>query len=243
MARITRLLLLTALLATIPEGLRAADGLGRSEQLRAKITALQTQIESKKAVIRQTWREVARLDLLIAQAGPSPSDAASPEEPPGGADWAEALLDQAFQREAFESQRRQALQSILGSYREVEYLEEEVRSARSQLGQKPLLEGSWTLTILPMGARGQVSMAQSGTLVQGEYVMESGLTGNLQGTFINGQVTLERIDSKYGKMGRLEGQLMKDEDRIQGSWYSYDLQSGNPLTGSFVLERDREGAD
>lgn len=217
----------------------AADGLGRGEPARARISAMEAQISAAKSVIRQTWKEIARLDRLVAQAAP-----AAAEPPPAGADEtsagverAEALLDQAFERESLESQRRLALQSLVNAYIELGYLEEEVRSAKAQMGRKPLLEGDWTLTILPMGARGQITLGQKGTLVEGDYVMESGLTGNVQGTFISGQVVLERIDSTYGKMGRFEGQLTKDGGRIQGSWYSYDLQSGNPVSGSFTMER------
>ena len=239
-----RLLAALGFLVFLSTALPAADGAGRADSQRSKIASIEAQISAKKAVIRQTWREVGRLDHLIAQAiPPVPESPPSSEESATGEERAEALLDQSFQRESLESQRRQALQGLLSAYREVGYLEEEIRTARAQLGRKPLLEGDWTLALLPNGARGQVSLTQNGTLVEGVYVMESGLSGNLQGTYINGQLTLERIDSKYGKMGRLEGQLMKDGSHIQGSWYSYDLQSGNPLTGAFTLERPEGGPE
>lgn len=226
-------------LVLVTVGSPAADGPARGESARARISTLEAQISASKSVIRQTWKEIARLDRLVAQAAPPAAEppAAGADEASAGVERAEAMLDQAFERESLESQRRLALQSLVNAYLELGYLEEEVRSAKSQMGRRPLLEGDWTLTVLPMGARGQVALGQKGTIVEGDYVMESGLTGNLQGTFISGQVVLERIDSTYGKMGRFEGQLTKDGGRIQGSWYSYDLQSGNPVSGSFTMDR------
>lgn len=239
-----RLLAALSFLALLTAPSPGADGAGRSDSQRSKIASMEAQIAAKRAVIRQSWREVARLDHLISQAVPPVSDSpAPPDDSPAGQERAEALLDQSFQRESLESQRRQTLQGILAAYREAGYLEEEIRAARTQLGRKPLLEGDWVMTLLPNGARGLVSITQNGTLIEGVYAMESGLSGNLQGTYINGQVTLERIDSRYGKMGRLEGQVMKDGAHVQGSWYSYDLQSGNPLTGAFTLERPEDLSD
>ena len=239
-----RILAASVFLTLLTAPVSAADGAGRAESQRSRIASMEAQVAAKKAVIRQSWREIARLDHLIAQAAPPVAESATPpEDAPAGQERAEALLDQSFQRESLESQRRQGLQGILAAYREVGYLEEEIRAARSQMGRKPLLEGDWNLTLLPNGARGLVSLTQNGTLIEGVYAMESGLTGNLQGTYINGQVTLERIDSRYGKMGRLEGQVTKDGGGVQGSWYSYDLQSGNPLTGAFTLQRQEGGTE
>ncbi len=48
---------------------------------------------------------------------------------------------------------------------------------------------------------------------------------------------LERIDAQYGRMGKFEAQLMKDQNSLKGSWYSYDLASGQPLVGALVMER------
>jgi hypothetical protein len=217
----------------------ASDGGSRLDALRAKLSVLEAQIASKKTLVRQNWKDVARLDRLIAAAAPPAAEAPAPgpDEVSSGSERAGALLQQSYDRASLESERLQVLQGIVAAYKEIAFLEEEARTTRGQVGRRPVMEGDWALTILPMGARGEFSLNQNGTLVDGVYIMESGLTGNVQGTLINGQITLERIDSKYGKMGRLEGQVSKDGSRIQGSWYSYDVQSGNPLTGSFTLER------
>jgi len=91
--------------------------------------------------------------------------------------------------------------------------------------------------MLPSGVTGEAFLNQEGTLVTGEYHLSNGQRGSLKGTFIKRILVLERIDSQYGKMGRFEGTLMKGDQSVHGSWYSYNFASGKPITGPFKLVR------
>ena len=218
--------------------LGAADG-GRGDISRVKLAALESQIAAKKGIIRQAWQEVHRLDRLIAQYVPPVPDVppALPDESIAGAEKMQALLDLSFERGALESQRQSTLQSLLTLYQEMVFLEDQARTARTSVGRRPPLDGTWNITLMPQGLRGQINLDQKGAIVSGDYQLEGGLSGSVQGTFVNGQVSFERIDSKFGKMGRFEGQLMKEETRIQGTWWSYDVMSGQPMSGPFAMEK------
>jgi hypothetical protein len=140
-----------------------------------------------------------------------------------------------------ETQRYNLLQSLNELYSEVGLLESEIKKVREELQEtQQVLDGHWSLTLMPSGAQGDIYLSQNGTLVTGDYRLDSGQTGSLQGTFVNGSVVLERIDARYGKMGRYEGALTKDRQSIKGTWYSYDFASGQPLTGAFSLERTQQ---
>ena len=84
---------------------------------------------------------------------------------------------------------------------------------------------------------GDLFLDQKGTLVSGEYRFENGQNGNVQGTLVNGQLVLERIDAQYGRIGRLEAALSKDQNSLKGTWYSYEVSSGQPLMGAVAIDR------
>ena len=223
--------------------LPAADG-SRAENFKMRLAAIEAQLSSKKAAIRDAWIEVLRLDRLILQALPVAGETPQslPEDSGSAADKVQSLLDLSFDRESLERRRQEALQGILADYREVTHLEDELQRTKSKIERSGSLDGGWALTMMPQGLKGEVFIVQSGVMLSGDYQMENGLVGSVQGTLVSSQVTLERIDSKYGKMGRFEGQVMKDGGRIQGTWYSYDILSGQALTGAFYMERVREEA-
>jgi hypothetical protein len=103
------------------------------------------------------------------------------------------------------------------------------------------LTGTWEITYLPSGDKGTLSLRQSGTLLVGEYTLEGGWAGSLQGTIVNGKVLLHRIDSKLGQSQNLEGQLSPDGGTIRGTWQNFILSGGAPTSGNWVAQKKERG--
>ena len=104
------------------------------------------------------------------------------------------------------------------------------------------LTGSWDITYMPSGDKGVFTLRQSGTLLVGEYVLEGGWRGSLQGTIVSGKVLLHRIDSKLGHSQDLEGTLSTEGRAIRGNWQNFILSGGQPASGNWVAQK-RERAD
>jgi len=210
---------------------------GSVESQRMRATALETLVQAKQASIQAAWKEVVNLEAQIAQIPPSDSSDGDSHT----LDKARELLQAAERRRALEERRVQLLREITGGYAELQSAKQMLSDVRSQLKRnQQVLEGHWTVTLMPSGVRGDFYLSQNGTLVSGEYRLENGQTGNLQGTLISGRLLMDRIDSAQGKIGRYEAQLMKDQNSLRGTWYSYDVMSGQPLTGAFAMDRIQE---
>jgi hypothetical protein len=102
------------------------------------------------------------------------------------------------------------------------------------------LTGTWEVTYLPSGDKGMFTLRQSGTLLAGEYTLDGGWKGSLQGTFVNDKLLLHRIDSKLGRSSDLEGTLAPDGRTIRGTWNNYILSGGQPVTGSWIGRKRQE---
>ncbi len=105
------------------------------------------------------------------------------------------------------------------------------------------LTGNWDVSYLPSGDKGVFSLRQSGTLLVGEYTLEGGWKGSLQGTFVDGKVLLHRIDSKLGRSSDLEGTLAPDGRTIRGTWQNFILSGGQPTSGQWVARKRQEKAE
>jgi hypothetical protein len=105
------------------------------------------------------------------------------------------------------------------------------------------LTGIWDVSYLPSGDKGVFSLRQSGTLLIGEYTLEGGWKGSLQGTFVDGKVLLHRIDSKLGRSSDLEGTLAPDGRTVRGTWQNFILSGGQPTNGQWVARKRQEKAE
>lgn len=97
--------------------------------------------------------------------------------------------------------------------------------------------GVWDIRLLPSGDRGVFALWQSGTIVSGQYVLDGPYRGSLEGTLINRQLLLRRIDANLGRTMELSGYLSEDGRTVQGTWLNYDLSSGKAPTGSWSATR------
>lgn len=214
--------------------LRAAGPLTQ-EVARAKLASLEGLLSANKAVIGARWQELKRIDRLISVLWQESSDLN--DEPPSPAK-AQKVLDLEEKLSQLHSKRLSLLNQIHIAYEEQNAIKEQIDEIqRFSASKEQVLDGKWLVTLMPSEQKGEIFLTQNGTLVDGEYKFDNGQTGNVQGVFVKGHLVLERIDSQHGRMGKFEGQLMKDQRYIKGSWYSYDIQSGEPLTGALVMEK------
>lgn len=206
-----------------------------------RLVALETLLQEKKAAIDQGWARLAEVESLLQEAAAEDARALPTSEEAKSAEKAAALLKGAERRKSFEEERLALLRRLSELYGEASALKREADKVRSELqGDLQVLDGRWLLSLLPSGVKGEVSLSQNGTLVTGDYHLDNGQSGSLQGTFVNNVLVLERIDARFGRMGRLEGTLARDRLSVKGSWYSYDIASGQPITGAFAMERPAE---
>lgn len=104
------------------------------------------------------------------------------------------------------------------------------------------LTGVWDITYLPSNDKGVFTLRQSGTLLVGEYALEGGWRGSLQGTIVNGKLLLHRIDSKLGQSQDLEGNLSPEGRTLRGRWQNLVLSGGTITSGNWVAQK-RDRAD
>ncbi|MFN7965680.1 MAG: hypothetical protein U0V87_08330 [Acidobacteriota bacterium] len=111
----------------------------------------------------------------------------------------------------------------------------ELRGARPT-GQEPLT-GVWDLVWMPGSIAGTLYLDQSGTLVTGQYKLSNGMSGSLQGTFVNGKLYLQRIDAVRGRDAEIEGALDSDGLRLRGTWQNFELVQGGLPRGQWTARR------
>ncbi|HUD71642.1 MAG TPA: hypothetical protein VMQ62_06730 [Dongiaceae bacterium] len=102
--------------------------------------------------------------------------------------------------------------------------------------------GVWDVTYLPSNDKGVFTLRQSGTLLVGEYALEGGWRGSLQGTVVNGKVLLHRIDSKLGQSQDLDATLSPEGRTLRGRWQNLILSGGTITTGDWIAKK-RERTD
>jgi hypothetical protein len=93
---------------------------------------------------------------------------------------------------------------------------------------------------MPGVNHGVFTLKQTGTIVQGQYLLDGGWRGSLQGTFIDGKIYLQRIDSKLGRSSELDGYLSSDGTSIRGTWRNYNMTDGAASSGSWTASRQED---
>ena len=133
---------------------------------------------------------------------------------------------------------RELRDGLRDSHERISLLDDRLGRLRKSLpSDTESLTGTWSVTYLPSGDKGTFTLRQSGTLLVGEYALEGGWRGSLQGTVVNGKVLLHRIDSKLGSSQSLEGTLAPDGRTLRGRWQNFILSGGEPTTGDWLAEK------
>ncbi len=117
------------------------------------------------------------------------------------------------------------------------------RLRRSLPSDTEALTGTWDVTYVPSDDKGVFTLRQSGTIVAGEYALEGGWKGSLQGTIVDGKVHLSRIDTKLGRSQDLQGSVASDGRTIRGTWQNAILSGGEAVAGSWVARKRQERSD
>jgi hypothetical protein len=139
---------------------------------------------------------------------------------------------------------RQVREAIADALERIDLLQDRISRLRRTLpADTESLTGVWDVTYLPSSDKGVFTLRQSGTLLVGEYTLEGGWKGSLQGTFVDGKILLHRIDSKLGRSSDLEGTISPDGRSIRGSWQNFILSGGQPTSGSWVARKRAERQD
>jgi hypothetical protein len=146
--------------------------------------------------------------------------------------------------EALTQETRRLRADIQDAHMRIDLLGERIGRLRKTLpSDTEALTGTWDVTFMPSGDKGVFSLRQSGTLLVGEYTLEGGWRGSLQGTFVAGKVLLHRIDSKLGRSSDLEGTLAPDGRTIRGTWQNFILSGGQPVSGQWVARKRQEKSE
>jgi hypothetical protein len=225
-------------LMLVPAVCPAADGTVETNRVRQ--TTLDTLLSARRAVLKAKTATLAQLDGQVREAMTATSqvvpdaDGAQPER-------LGEMLKRTVRLQNLLAQRVLLLQSMEEAASEIAALQSELDRVKSSLDRnRQVMEGHWSITLMPSGTRGDFYVSQNGTILTGDYRLENGQSGSLQGLFVKEQIVLERIDATFGKMGRLEGAVSKDRLAVKGTWYSYDLSSGQPVTGPFTMDKVQE---
>jgi hypothetical protein len=195
-----------------------------------KYQRIAQQRESARGRLRQLYDE---LDDMVS--GKTPS---TPEE----LDQREVAVGRAEQElEALTLQARDLRIRIRDAQERIQLLQDRSGKLKRNLpSDNEALTGTWDVTYLPNNDKGSFTLRQSGTIVAGEYSLEGGWRGSLQGTFVNGKILLHRIDSKLGHSQDLEGTIAPDGKTLRGRWQNFILSGGQATSGDWVAQkRDR----
>ena len=249
---------MTRIVATAMAALLAAAGTGavaqdlkRPEEQLAALYALRVQLEVEQKRLdddllkhqrTSEQREAARgrlrqlydeLDDMV-----SGTTQSTPEE----LDKREAAVGRAEQElEALTLAARDLRLRIRDSQERIALLQDRAgRLKRTLPSDNEMLTGTWDVTYLPSNDKGSFTLRQSGTIVAGEYALEGGWRGSMQGTFVHGKILLHRIDSKLGHSQDLEGAIATDGKTLRGRWQNFILSGGQATSGDWVAQkRDR----
>lgn len=212
------------------------------------VEAVAAGLEIERALLKDdldAWTDLAaRRDEVRARldAAHEGLDAAVRAEPPAATADVEALASRvdAETRSLAEivAAEHLVLDRIRERRRKIGLFEEKLAALQARAGEAAgPMTATWEISILPAAQRGRMFLTQNGAIVSGTYVLDGGFTGSVQGTLVNRKLVLERIDSKLGRWGTLEGSLAPDGTRVRGTWSRMELAGGEGGEGQWTAVR------
>lgn len=203
------------------------------EVLKAQQELYRRAAADRDAATRRLQDLIVEFDSLVQSSEPGPPEQVAAKD--REVSEAERQRSGAIERGREVRGRIQEIQERIAG------LEKKVASLKESLPKtRETLTGSWQITYLPGANRGTLVLRQTGTIVQGQYQLDGGWKGSLQGTFVDGKVYLQRIDSKLGRSGELQGYLSFDGKSIRGTWQNYNLTDGGASAGSWTASRQED---
>ena len=245
------ILSLVATLAALPSAAGLAQDLKRPEEQLAAIYALKVQLEVEQRHLDSALqrhdenaraREEARARLTRLYLDLDAMVAGRDEGEPGAILTAEGDVQKVeVEVEALSRQGHDVRAEIRDAQSRITLLADRIARLRKTLpSDTESLTGTWDITYMPSGDKGVFTLRQSGTLLAGEYSLEGGWKGSMQGTIVDGKVLLHRIDSKLGRSSDLEGTVSPDGKTLRGTWTNFILSGGTPVAGSWIARKRPE---
>jgi hypothetical protein len=242
------LIALAAILAVLAAGILPAQDLKRPEEQLAAIYALRVQLDieqkqldddMQRLIQLSAAREDARARVHRLYSDLDDLYQGKTEGSDDDLDARETEIAKAEQEVDLLTREARDLRSRIRETRgRIDLLGEQTSRLRKALpADSESLTGVWDVTYLPSGDKGAFTLRQSGTILAGEYSLEGGWQGSLQGTIVSGKVLLHRIDSRLGHSQNLEGQLSPDGHTLRGTWQNFILSGGSPTSGNWVAQK------
>ncbi|MEM7048223.1 MAG: hypothetical protein AAF604_01130 [Acidobacteriota bacterium] len=100
--------------------------------------------------------------------------------------------------------------------------------------------GRWLINVQPEDLSGTFRLRQNGAVVTGTYTLGDGSAGSLRGTFVDGELELERVDRSLGFDRIFLGRLSTTGNEIEGTWQPTTLSDGGPGGGTWTARRPEE---
>lgn len=120
----------------------------------------------------------------------------------------------------------------------ISLISDKIAELRTSLPQdRDSVTGIWDVAMLPSGDGGVFALWQSGTMISGQYVLDGPFRGSLEGTLINRQLLVRRIDATLGRSMEFSGYLSDDGLSVHGTWLNYNLSSGAAPTGAWTARK------
>jgi hypothetical protein len=117
----------------------------------------------------------------------------------------------------------------------------EVETATIMRAQRPdPLTGRWRVSIFPQNLAATFILRLDGGAVSGTYQVEGSTGGTFRGTFGDGRLRMERLDSLGGFDSVWEGTVA--DGKIVGFWTSNELVTGGPPRGDWTAVRESESS-
>jgi Tfp pilus assembly protein PilO len=139
---------------------------------------------------------------------------------------------------AIQDQGRRLRDQIRTMRERMSFLSQQIDTLRASLPtERESVTGVWDIVLLPSGDRGVFALFQTGTMVTGQYVLDGPFQGSLEGTLVDRNLFIQRIDSRLGRSMDLRAFLSPDGQALRGTWENHDLANGQTRTGSWSARR------
>jgi hypothetical protein len=136
--------------------------------------------------------------------------------------------------EVLETAAREVRGEIYGLRSRLDLLRSELARRSNPTDLPDPLTGAWLLTLEPQGIRGLMDLELDATLVSGTVGLGDGTFGSIRGTFVRGEIRLERVSAEGGLDLVFEGRYDPVSRTLAGNWRPTVHGRGEPAGGEFV---------
>lgn len=136
--------------------------------------------------------------------------------------------------EALETSSREVRNEIYRLRDRLDVLRSELARRSNPTDLPDPLTGAWLLTLEPQDVRGLMDLELDGTLVRGTVGLSDGTFGSVRGTFVRGEIRLERVSADGGLDLVFEGRYDPVSRTLAGNWRPTVHGRGEPAGGEFV---------